>query len=172
MGTDLKLRRKWTLRAKDKQIVLVKKHYEKSAHVLMKGFIWALYLPYYPNLTVEIGVGDRYKPDVVALDQQGRPEFWGEAGQITIEKIRSLLKRYRSTHFAIAKWRSSLHPLIGMVEEALDGLKRNSPVDLISFTDDSAERFIDDNGQITITHESLNWVRLGEPHYSPSLVKT
>ena len=161
MEKDLKLRQKWTLRAQDKQIVLVKKHYEKSTHVLMKGFIWALYLPYYPNLTVEIGVGDRYKPDVVALDQQGMPEFWGEAGQITVEKIRSLLKRYRSTHFAIAKWKSSLTPLIGIVEEALDGLRRSSPVDLIRFEDDSAQRFIDAHGQITLDHDSLNWVRLG-----------
>ena len=160
METDLLLRRKWTLRAQDKQIVLVKKRYEKSAHVLMKGFIWALYLPYYPNLTVEIAVGDRYKPDVVALDQQGIPEFWGEAGQISVEKIHSLLKRYRSTHFAIAKWSSSLDPLIGIVEEALDGLRRSSPVDLISFKDDSAQRFIDENGHITLDHDSLNWVRL------------
>ena len=161
MESELQLRRKWTLRAQDKQVVLVKRPYEKSAHVLMKGFIWALYLPDYPNLTVEIGVGDRYKPDVVALDQQGLPEFWGEAGQISDEKIRSLLKRYRSTHFAIAKWKSSLNPLIGIVEEALDALRRSAPVDLISFEDDSVQRFIDKNGHITIDHDSLNWVRLG-----------
>lgn len=127
----------------------------------MKGFIWALYLPYYSNLTVEISVGDRYKPDVVKLDQQGMPEFWGEAGQISVEKIRSILKRYRSTHFAIAKWKSSLDPLIGIVEKALDGLKRSSPVDLIRFEEDSAQRFIDENGHITIDHDSLDWVRLG-----------
>ena len=161
METDLKLRRKWTFRTQGKQIILVKKHYEKSTHVLMKGFIWALYLPYYPNLTVELAVGDRYKPDVVAVDQQGMPEFWGEAGQISVEKIHSLLRRYRSTHFAIAKWKSSLNPLIMIVKEALDGLRRSSPVDLISFEDDSAQRFIDEHGQITIEHESLDWVRLG-----------
>jgi hypothetical protein len=43
---------------------------------------WALYLPLYPNLSVEIGVGDRYKPDVVALGEDGRPLFWAEAGQV------------------------------------------------------------------------------------------
>jgi hypothetical protein len=160
MESQLKLRRKWTFRAQGKQIVLVKKHYEKRAHVLMKAFIWALYLPHYPNLTVEVLIGDRYKPDVVALDQQGMPEFWGEAGQTTVKKIHSLLKRYRSTHFAIAKWRASLNPLIHMVKAGLDGLKRSSPVDLISFQEDAAERFIDENGNITIHHRSLDWVRL------------
>jgi len=118
------------------------------------------YLPYYPNLTVEIAVGDRYKPDVVALDQQGMPEFWGEAGQITVEKIHSLLRRYRSTHFAIAKWRSSLNPLTEIVRAGLDGLKRSSPVDLINFQEDDAERFIDEKGNISINHRLLDWVRL------------
>jgi hypothetical protein len=160
MEYDLKLRRKWTFRTQGKQIVLVKKHYEKSVHVLMKGFIWALYIPHYPNVTVELGVGDRYKPDVVAIDQQGMVEFWGEAGQISVEKIHSLLRRYRSTHFAIAKWRSSLNPLIDVVKAGLEGLKRSSPVDLINFQEKVVERFINEKGNITIDHRSLDWVRL------------
>ena len=160
MESDLSLRRKWTFRAQGKQIVLVKKPYEKSVHVLLKGFIWALYLPYYPNVTVEVSVGDRYKPDVVALDQLGVPEFWGEAGEITVEKIHSLLRRYRSTHFAIAKWRSSLTPLTEMVKAGLAGLKRSSPVDLITFQEDDVERFIDEKGNISISHQVLDWLRL------------
>jgi hypothetical protein len=160
MEYDLKLRRKWTFRTQGKQIVLVKKRYEKSVHVLMKGFIWALYLPHYPNLTVELSVDDRYKPDVVAFNQQGMVEFWGEAGQITVEKIHSLLRRYRSTHFAIAKWRSSLNPLIDVVKAGLEGLKRSRPVDLINFQEKDAERFIDEKGNITIDHRFLDWVRL------------
>ena len=160
MESDLKLRRKWTFRAQDKQIVLVKKSYEKNTHVLMKGFIWALYLPYYPNLTVEVGIGDRYKPDVVAVDELGKPQFWGEAGQITVQKIHSLLRRYRATHVAIAKWQTPLKPYIEIVTEALDGLTRDRPVDLINFQEDSVHRFIDENGRITIDHDSLNWLRL------------
>lgn len=160
MEPELKLRRKWTFRAQDKQIVLVKKHYEKSVHVLMKGFIWALYLPFYPNLTVEIGIGDRYKPDVVALNLQNVPEFWGEAGHVAVEKIHALLKRYRSTHFAMAKWGSSLNPLTEIVKAGLDGLKRSSPVDLITFQEGDAERFIDGKGNIRISHQALDWVRL------------
>jgi hypothetical protein len=119
-----------------------------------------LYLPYYPNLTVEATIGDRYKPDVVALDELGVPAFWGEAGQISVEKIHSLLKRYRSTHFAIAKWRSSLNPLINIVKAGLSGLNRSRPVDLINFQEDDAERFIDEKGNITISHSSVDWVRL------------
>jgi hypothetical protein len=37
----------------------------------MKALLWALYLPIYPKLSVEIAIGDRYRPDVVELDLRG-----------------------------------------------------------------------------------------------------
>lgn len=80
---ELRLRRKWTLRAHGRQVVFVKKPVESTEHVVMKALIWALYLPQYPDLIVEIPVGDKYKPDVVSLDAQGEPVFWGEAGDVS-----------------------------------------------------------------------------------------
>jgi hypothetical protein len=76
MTDELFLRRKWMLRTQDRQVVFVKKPHESDTHVLMKALLWALYLPAYPELTVEIAVGDRYKPDVVALNARGEPLFW------------------------------------------------------------------------------------------------
>ncbi len=72
--------RKRMYHAHDRKMILVKGLNESSEHVLMKAFLWALYLPDYPTLTVEIRIGDRYKPDVVALDAAGNLLFWGEAG--------------------------------------------------------------------------------------------
>jgi hypothetical protein len=128
----------------------------------MKAFLWALYLPTYPDLTVEFRIGDRYKPDVVALGEDGRPIFWAEAGQVSLEKIRSLLRRYRDTHFAIAKWATRLDPYVDLVNGALEGLRRSAAVDMICFPEDSAERFIDQEGHIRLTFNDLEWVRLGE----------
>lgn len=162
MTSDLFLRRKWTFRAYGKQVVFIKRSNERSTHVLMKAFLWALYTPLYPNLTVEVRVGDRYKPDVVALDEDGRPLFWGEAGQVGLEKIRSLLRRYRDTHFAIAKWETQLDPYVELVHDALEGLRRSAPVDLLCFPGDSAERFIDERGNIKLSLSELEQVRLGE----------
>jgi hypothetical protein len=73
MDKDLMLRRKRTFRAHGKQIVLVKKRNEHSAHVFMKAFLRALYLLRFPHLSVEIRIGGRCKPDVVALDPGG---YW------------------------------------------------------------------------------------------------
>lgn len=160
MTSDLMLQRKWTLKAHGQQVVFVKKRNERAAHVLMKSFIWALYLPDYPDLSVEIKIGDRYKPDVVALDIHGQPRFWGEAGQVSERKLRSLFKRYPDTHFAIGKWNQRLDPHIALLEKARHGLKRSAPCDLISFPADSAERFISDNGTVNVEFTELTWQRL------------
>jgi hypothetical protein len=157
---ELRLRRKWTLRAHGRQVVFVKKPVESVEHVVMKALIWALYLPQYPDLVVEIRVGDRYKPDVVALEAGGKPVFWGEAGEVSTAKIRSLARRHKRTHFALAKWDTRLEPLAGIVTGALEGLGRSAPFDLISFPDDAAERFIDDEGVIRVSHAEVSWVRL------------
>lgn len=160
MTNDLMLRRKWTLRAHGQQVIFVKKRNESSEHVLMKAFIWALYLPAYPDLLVEVSIGDRYKPDVVSLDERQRPRFWGEAGEVGKRKIESLVRRYRHTHFALAKWDASLDPFREIVQEAVENVRRTAPFDLLCFPPESPERFIDDNGRIDINHDALQWLRL------------
>lgn len=156
------LRRKLTLRAHDEQIVFVKRKHERIEHVWMKAFLWALYLPSYPDLQVEIDVDDKYKPDVVALDvRRGRPRFWGEAGQVSPDKIEALLNRYVRTHFAIAKWATPLDVALTHVEEAIHGVDRAAPVDLFSFPADSAERFINDRDTLDLSFSDIDWIQVG-----------
>ncbi len=161
MTSELYLRRKLTLRAHGKQVVFVKKSNERPEHVIMKALLWALYLPRYPQMGVEIAIGDRYKPDVVQLDERGNPQFWGEAGEVGEDKIRSLVKRFRGTHFVVARWHTRLDSLADIVRDALDGVKRSAPFDLVSLPDDSADRFIDDGRDIHITLNDVEWMRLG-----------
>ncbi len=165
MRTDLVLRRKLTLRAPapggPQKVVFVKKQQEGIEHVLMKAFVWALYLPAYPDLAVEIPIGDRYKPDIVQLDARGEPVFWGEAGKVGADKIASLLRRYPDTHFAMAKWAVPLAPFEAIVRDALDGRPRHAPFDLLRLPPDSAERFIAADGTITISFEDVERVRIG-----------
>jgi hypothetical protein len=48
-----------------------------------------------------------------------------------------------------------------LVTEALEGIKRDAPVDLISFPTDSAERFLDEEGHLQINKADLEIRRLG-----------
>jgi hypothetical protein len=59
----------------------------------------------------------------------------------------------------LAKWDTRLDPLMEIVEEALSGLDRQAPFDLLSFPSDSAQRFIDDRGQLQLTFDDIPWHR-------------
>jgi hypothetical protein len=152
--------RKWKLKAHGQKVVFSRTPQERAVHVLMKAYLWALYLPEYPNMMVEVRIGDRYKPDVVSLDEMENPLFWGESGQVGLEKIQKLVQRYPNTHFAIAKWKRRLGPLVELVQEARDTSRHNARFDLISFQPDSIKRFIDADNQVSLTHDDLEWVRL------------
>ncbi len=159
MNPDLKLRRKWTLRAHGQQMVFIKKPFESDIHVVTKAFIWALFLPAYPNLSVETPAGGRYKPDLVQFDDNDEPVFWGEAGQVSRRKMRALVQRQRLTHLVFAKWNLNLEPLYRMLKKETGAVRRQAPVDLISFPADSDERFILPDGSIQITFKDVRYVR-------------
>lgn len=156
------LRMKMTLRAHNQKVVFIKGSQENPEHTYMKIFLWALYLPTYPNCKVEMRIDDRYKPDVVELDEHGQPRFWAEAGQVGRDKIFSLVRRYKQTHFVIAKWDKKLDPWAEIVTKALEDIPRTAPVDLHSFHPDSAEKFIDSAGNVNITFADVTSLRLGD----------
>ena len=126
----------------------------------MKAFLWALYLPDYPDATIEVPVDDRYKPDVVQTDRWGEPVFWAEAGRVGKEKIERLVRRYRDTHFAMAKWDTDIGPFREIVAEAVTDLDRSAPFDLIHFPPDSVDRFVDERGTIHLTADDLDRTRI------------
>jgi hypothetical protein len=156
------LRRKVTFRASDRKVVLVKKAVESQRHVVMKALLWALYLPAYPALQVEVSLGAKYKPDLVQMGRDG-PVFWGEAGRVGSEKLRSLFKRYPRTHFALAVWGPSVKPLQVRIDRKLRGVKRLAPIDVIAFPKDADTRFIDRDGRIHVSHDALVWRRTATP---------
>lgn len=152
--TDLHLRRKLTFRAHGRTLVLVKRSNEKIEHRLMMALLWALYLPRYPDLRIDVPIGARYRPDLVQLGADGRPIFWGEAGEVGMEKLRLLCTRYRETHLVFAKWAVNLQPFAAALDAALAGVRRAAPVELIGF-DAGAARFADETGQLTIGFDDL-----------------
>ncbi|WP_025745616.1 hypothetical protein [Kallotenue papyrolyticum] len=151
MSRELHLRRKLTVRAHGQTLVLVKRPYERVEHVVQKALLWALYLPSYPALRVEVPLPQpsRYKPDLLALDLAGEPSFWGECGEVALDKLRFLLQRFRRTHFVCSKWATRLDPFAALIEAALTDARRAAPVELIGFPGHALE-WIADDGTIAI----------------------
>jgi hypothetical protein len=52
MDNELLMRGKYTFRAGDQKLVVVKKPVEHLRHVFMKALLWAFYMPIYPLLRV------------------------------------------------------------------------------------------------------------------------
>lgn len=148
------LRRKLTVRAHGQSLVLIKRPIESGEHVLQKALLWAMYLPHYPDVRVEVSLPtpSRYKPDLLALDQHDEPCFWGECGVVSLEKLRFLLTRYKRTYFVFSKWSTRLDPFGGLIEEALERVQRRAPVELINF-DPSAVDAIGEDGTINVDEQ-------------------
>jgi hypothetical protein len=151
---ELHLRRKLTFHAHGRTLVLVKRSNEKIEHRLMMALLWALYLPQYPELRIDVPIGSRYRPDLVQLDEAGHPVLWGECGEVGLEKLRVLCARYRDTHLVFAKWAIQLQPFAALIQASLDGVRRSAPVELIGFGADAA-RFVDPTGGVAIRFEDV-----------------
>jgi hypothetical protein len=159
MNNDLLLSGKYTFRAHQHKLVVVKKPVESLRHVVMKALLWALYLPAYPRVRVEVPIGYKYKPDLVQIGPQG-PEFWAEAGRIGARKLAQVLKRFPQTHFAMAVWGASPAPLQHRISRRLRRTARFAPIDVIGFPADADRQYITPRGSIHIHHDDLDWQRL------------
>lgn len=127
--------------------------------MLLKALVFGLYVAAYPNLTVEVAIGNRYKPDLVALDTDGLPTFWGECGEIGRDKLVRLVRGYPHTHLVIAKQTSSLEPYLAIARSAGSTKPRTAPVELLNFPPD-AHRFLRPNGEIEVSFDDCERVVL------------
>jgi hypothetical protein len=155
MADDFELAGKLRLNAHGQTLVLKKRSGEKSSHVMMKGLLWALYLPQFPSLKVEVPIGTRYKPDLVAVDERGRPLFWAEAGAVGKAKIETLCRKYRDAHLVFAKWGQPHHATTDMFAQIVTSAKRRAPVELLYFPEDSLERWVDQHGVVRLERGEL-----------------
>lgn len=151
------LRRKLRFHAHGATLILIKRPIESTEHVLQKAVLWALYLPDYPNLRVEVHLPgpSRYKPDLLALNAD-RPIFWGECGVVSHEKLADLLRRYRGTHFVFSKYgrsASGFSAFANQIEHALQQIRRTAPVELLRLPDQGT--FANEHGDMLVTFDDI-----------------
>jgi len=159
MDSQLLLGGKYTFRVGSRKLVFVKRPVEHPRHVIMKALLWALYVPLYPDLRIEVPIGYKYKPDLVQMGSDS-PLFWGEAGHVGNQKLKRMLKRFPKTHFAFAVWENPLKPMGTRVRHLTRVIHRQAPIDLIRFPEDAGSLFIDPRGAIRVRHQELEWQHL------------
>lgn len=85
---------------------------ESYEHVLMKALGYAMFIEKYPQMEIEVKIGLRYKPDLIARRGDGGFDFWGECGQNSIRKTHWILKHTRTRKFVLFKIGQTVEQLI------------------------------------------------------------
>lgn len=96
--------------------------------------------------------------DVVALSEAGEPYWWGECGSVTTDKLSELHASFPSMRLTVAKWgHSDLSGYAAQLRKALPAVLEGAAprIDLVSFPEDSASRFVEDDGSLSVTWETV-----------------
>ena len=121
---------------------------ETYGHVLMKALGFAMFVREYPNLEVEVPVGLRYKPDIVALNGAGggRPRagarflFWGECGTVSMRKVAWLLKHGDTERLVLFKIDCGVAPYARELRDSVEPRYRErGRLTLVNFAADVVE---------------------------------
>ena len=122
---------------------------ESYGHVLMKALGYAMFAAEYPGLEIELEVGLRYKPDLVALNGAagGRPRagarflFWGECGMVSMRKVAWLLKHGDTDRLVLFKIDCGVTAYARELRDAVGARYRGGGrLTLVNFAADVAER--------------------------------
>ncbi|MDQ3132463.1 MAG: hypothetical protein M3Q99_17080 [Acidobacteriota bacterium] len=110
---------------------------ESFEHITMKALGYAMFVGEYPHLEIETKIGLRYKPDLIAQNENGDFDFWGECGQNSIRKTRWILKHTRTKKLVLFKIGHNAEQLIKQLREEIPPKYRaGSKLILINFVSD------------------------------------
>lgn len=108
---------------------------ESYEHILLKALGYAMFVEKFPNMEIEMRVGLRYKPDLVARNENGDFLFWGEAGENSLRKTAWLLKHARVERLVLLKLGINSEQLVKQLRDEIPSRYReNDKLFVINFT--------------------------------------
>lgn len=120
-----------------KRMRLWQRQGESYEHILMKALGFAMFAGKYPTLDIEVRVGLRYKPDLIARNAAGDFLFWGECGANSLRKTNWLLKHARAEKLVLFKIGQNSEQLTKQLREEIPAKYRSSGrLSLINFAGD------------------------------------
>ncbi len=112
---------------------------ESYEHVLMKALAYTMFSGEYPHLEIEVKVGLRYKPDLIAIGEDGDFDFWGECGANSLRKTGWILKHTRTKKLVLFKIDINAEPFLRQLRAEIPAKYRAAgKLVLINFISDIA----------------------------------
>ncbi len=113
---------------------------ESYEHILMKALGYTMFAGQFPTMEIEVKIGLRYKPDLIARNIAGDFLFWGEAGANSIRKTSWILKHTRTKKLVLFKIGRNVATLIEELREEIPAKYRaDGRLLLINFVKDIAD---------------------------------
>ena len=154
---------KYTFRFKDKQIVFNKLAHESEFHPYAKALVYALYHRQYPTMRVEAKVDDRFQPDLNALGLDGAMLFWAEVGNVSINKIEKLFKKYRQAHFVFVKEEKDVPVFQKHLDKMSKEIRTLPLVEIVVYPEHFQEWNVSEAGDVFVRREDVTIMCWHEP---------
>jgi len=155
---------KYTFRFKDKKVVFNQLAHETEFYPFAKALVYALYHKDYPTIRVEAKVDERFQPDLNAFDLDGTTMlFWSEVGNVSINKIEKLFKKYRQAHFVFVKEPTDVPAFKKQLDKMSKDMHTLPRVDIVVYPEHFQEWNVSGEGDVFIRKDEVTIISYNEP---------
>ncbi|MDP2653072.1 MAG: YaeQ family protein [Candidatus Omnitrophota bacterium] len=151
--------KKYTFRFKNTKIVIGKTSHETEFQVFAKALVFALYHKEYPTLRVEAKVDERFQPDLSANAYDGTMVFWAECGNVSMNKVEKLFKKYRKAHYVFVKEQRDVPTFEKHMEKVAKEMHTLPVVDIVIYPEHFHEWNVSEEGDVYIRREDVDIIR-------------
>ena len=151
--------RKFTFRFGTRKVVFNKGPQEPEFNLYAKALAFALYHKQYRSLRVEAKVDERFQPDLSASGYDGTMLLWVECGNVSMNKVEKLFKKYRKALFVFVKEAKDLPAFEKIFAKSTKDMRSLPPVDIVIYPEHFAEWWVSEEGDVFIPKEEVNIIR-------------
>jgi hypothetical protein len=137
--------------------------YESEFHVYAKALVYALYHKRYPTIKVEVKLEGRFQPDLNAEDYDGTMIFWAECGNVSINKVEKIFKKYRKAHFLFVKEASDIPLFEKQLAKMAKDFKSLPLVDILIFPEHFQEWNVSEEGDVYVNRDDVTVISWSDP---------
>jgi len=132
----------YTFRYEGKHIKVFKESGESYQHVLLRLLGYILYYKKYHSIEVNPVFYQKYKSDLMALDYEGKPAFWGECGRVRWEVIEYIYRHTDVQEIVLIESEEYIETFLEIVKQKIPK-KFLSRIKVINFLPDFVNEWLD-----------------------------
>lgn len=155
--------RKFTFRFGDTKIVFNKAAHEPLVHVYCKALAFEIFHKQYPTIRVEAKVDERFQPDLSAIGYDGTMLFWAECGNVSMDKVEKLFKKYRQAHFVFIKEEQDLANFEKQLTKRAKDMITLPLIEIVIYPPHFSDWWVSEEGDVFIPKEEINVIRWHDP---------